>query len=45
MTRYDSSILNKFITSLRTAVENGKDSLEKDVTSFDAFRLSLLFWH
>jgi hypothetical protein len=36
---------NKLITSLRAAVENGKDLLEKYATSFDAFRLSLLFWH
>ena len=40
---------NKFITALRTAVENGEGSLDKEVTShddlFDAFRLSLIFWH
>lgn len=40
---------NKLITSLRTAVEKGDDSLDKDATSFDdcfdAFRLSLMFWH
>lgn len=39
---------NKLITSLRTAVEKGDGSLDKDVTSFDdcfdAFRLSLTFW-
>ena len=35
----------RFITPLRTAVENGKDLLDKDTTSYDAFRLSLLFWH
>ena len=38
---------NKLITALRTAVENGEGSLDKDATShddlFDAFRLSLLF--
>jgi hypothetical protein len=40
---------NKLITSLRTAVEKGEGSLDKDATShddlFDAFRLSLMFWH
>jgi hypothetical protein len=40
---------NKLITSLRTAVENGEGMLDKDATShddlFDAFRLSLTFWH
>jgi hypothetical protein len=40
---------NKLITSLRTAVENGEGMLDKDATShddlFDAFRLSLMFWH
>jgi len=40
---------NKLITSLRTAVEKGEGSLDKDATShddlFDSFRLSLLFWH
>jgi hypothetical protein len=40
---------SKLITSLRTAVEKGDGSLDKDATScddaFDAFRLSLLFWH
>ena len=40
---------NKLITSLRTAVENGEGSLDKEATSFDdcfdAFRLSLMFWH
>ena len=39
----------KLITALRTAVENGEGSLDKDVTShddlFDAFRMSLMFWH
>jgi hypothetical protein len=39
----------KLITSLKTAVEKGEGSLDKDATShddlFDAFRLSLLFWH
>jgi len=39
---------NKLITSLRTAVENGEGSLDKEATShddcFDAFRLSLMFW-
>ena len=39
----------KLITALRTAVENGEGMLDKDATShddlFDAFRLSLMFWH
>jgi hypothetical protein len=39
----------KLITSLRTAVENGEGSLDKEATShddlFDSFRLSLMFWH
>jgi hypothetical protein len=39
---------NKLITSIRTAVEKGDGSLDKDATSFDdcfdAFRLSLQFW-
>lgn len=39
---------NKLITALRTAVENGEGYLDKEATShddFDAFRMSLLFWH
>ena len=40
---------NKLITGLRTAVENGEGMLDKDAISFDdcfdAFRMSLLFWH
>ena len=40
---------NKLITALRTAVENGEGSLDKEATSFDdcldSFRLSLIFWH
>jgi hypothetical protein len=40
---------NKLITVLRTAVENGEGVLDKEATShddlFDAFRMSLLFWH
>jgi hypothetical protein len=40
---------NKLITALRTAVENSEGMLDKDATSFDdlfdAFRLSLQFWH
>jgi hypothetical protein len=40
---------NKLITALSTAVENGEGSLDKEATShddlFDAFRLSLMFWH
>jgi hypothetical protein len=39
---------NKLITALRTAVENGEGSLDKEATShddvFDAFRLSMLRW-
>jgi hypothetical protein len=39
----------KLITALRTAVEKGEGSLDKEATShddlFDAFRLSLMFWH
>ncbi len=39
----------KLITALRTAVEKGEGSLDKDATSyddlFDGFRLALLFWH
>jgi hypothetical protein len=38
----------KRISSLRTAVEKGEGSLDKDATShddlFDAFRLSMMFW-
>ena len=40
---------NKLITTLRTAVENGQGTLDKEATShdelFDAFRMSLSFWH
>jgi hypothetical protein len=40
---------NKLITALRTAVESGEGSLDKDATSFDdafdALRLSLIIWH
>ncbi|MGI0042559.1 MAG: hypothetical protein ACRD47_02515 [Nitrososphaeraceae archaeon] len=40
---------NKLVTALRTAVENGEDMLDKEAMShddlFDAFRLSLQFWH
>ena len=41
---------NKLITALRTAVENGEAILDKEAMSFDddcfdAFRLSLRFWH
>jgi preprotein translocase subunit SecA len=39
----------KLITSLRTAVEKGQGSLDKEMTSyddcFDSFRLSMMFWH
>ncbi|MGB7664599.1 MAG: hypothetical protein WBL67_17855, partial [Nitrososphaeraceae archaeon] len=40
---------NKLITALRTTVENGEGSLDKEMTSyddcFDAFKLSMMFWH
>ena len=40
---------NELITALRTALENGECMLDKEDTShddlFDAFRMSLLFWH
>ena len=40
---------NKLIIALRTAVENGEGSLDKEATShddlLDAFRESLIFWH
>ncbi|MPZ07264.1 MAG: hypothetical protein GEU26_12760 [Nitrososphaeraceae archaeon] len=40
---------SKLITALRTAVENGEGMLDKEATShddlFDAFRMSLQFWH
>jgi hypothetical protein len=40
---------NKLLVALRTATENGEGKLDKDATShddlFDAFRLSLMFWH
>lgn len=39
----------KLITALRTAVEKGEGTLDKEATSFDdcfdAFRMSLQFWH
>jgi hypothetical protein len=39
----------KLITALRTAVEKGEGSVDKDATSFDdcfdSFRLSMMFWH
>lgn len=39
----------KLITPLRIAVENGEGALDKEATChddcFDAFRLSLMFWH
>ena len=38
---------NKLITALRTAVENGEGSLDKEATShdvlLDSYRLSLMF--
>jgi hypothetical protein len=40
---------NKLITALRTAVEKGDGSLDKEATShsdvFDAFLMALLYWH
>lgn len=40
---------NKLITSLRTAVEKGEGQSDKGLTSyndcFDAFGMSLMFWH
>jgi hypothetical protein len=40
---------SKLITALRTAVEKGDSTLDKEATShhdlFDAFRMSLQFWH
>jgi hypothetical protein len=40
---------DKLITSLRTAVEKGEGSLDKEATSyddiFDSFRLSLQFYY
>jgi hypothetical protein len=39
----------KLLIALRTATENGEGKLDKDATShdhvFDAFSLSLMFWH
>lgn len=39
----------KLVTALRTAVEKGDGTLDKEATShddlFDAFRMSLQFWH
>jgi hypothetical protein len=38
----------KLITALRTAVEKGEGTLDKEATShddlFDAFRMSLQYW-
>ncbi len=40
---------NKLITSIRTSVKNGEGILDKESTGhddlFDAFRMSLMFWH
>jgi len=40
---------NKLIVALRTAVENGDGSPDKEATLhddlFDAFRMSMMFWH
>jgi hypothetical protein len=45
----DHPKFTKLITTLRTAVEDGTGSLDKETTShddhFDAFRLSMPFWH
>jgi hypothetical protein len=39
----------KLITALRTAVEKGEGTLDKEATSYDdvfnSFRLSLQLWH
>lgn len=39
----------KVLASLRTAVEKREGTLDKEATShddlFDAFRMSLIFWH
>lgn len=39
----------KLVTALRTVVEKGDGTLDKEATShddlFDAFRMSLQFWH
>jgi hypothetical protein len=47
--RTQGRILHQLVIALRTAVENGEGMLDKDATShddlFDAFRLSLMFWH
>jgi hypothetical protein len=41
--------LTKLINALRTVVGNGQGVLDKDATShndlFDAFRMSMQFWH
>lgn len=43
-----SHSLNKLITALRTAVEKGEGTLEKEATLhddvFDAYRMSLQYW-
>jgi len=40
---------SKLIIALRTATEDGKGGLDKEATShddlFDAFRMSLQYWH
>jgi hypothetical protein len=45
---YYEVLFTKLVTALRTAVENGEGSLDKEATShvdlFDAFRLSLMHW-
>ena len=42
-------MINKLVTALRTAVEKGDGTLDKEATShddlLDGFRLSLVFWH
>jgi hypothetical protein len=52
---YDSGVVainpkhTKLITALRTAVEKGEGTLDKEATShddlLDAFRLAMQFWH
>lgn len=48
MTRIDATS-PVVILALRTALEKGEGSVDKDATSFDdcfdSFRLSMMFWH
>lgn len=40
---------DKLMTALRTAIEKGEGTLDKEATShddlFDSFKLSVQFWH